>query len=135
MLEKIAIRYDLRDKQVAYVVNTSACKVGAENVNPVSSLADNTPFYTFDLSTKYGGIMMDADHELAEGEVTEMTQMISSLIESGLCLQEAREVYEDIGNIVWNNDKVQRFVSVLDTLKNADASVESKEQARQALIL
>jgi len=133
MLEKIAIRYDLRDKQIAYVVNTSACKVGAENVNPVSSLADNTPFYTFDLSTKYGGIMMDADHELAEGEVTEMTQMISSLIESGLCLQEAKEVYEDIGNIVWNNDKVQRFVSVLDTLKNADASAESKEQARQAL--
>ncbi len=33
LLTKTAIRYNLRDKQIAYAVNASACKVGATNLN------------------------------------------------------------------------------------------------------
>ena len=33
LLTAAAIKYDLRDKQIAYAVNSSACKVGATNVN------------------------------------------------------------------------------------------------------
>lgn len=100
MLTNIAIKYNLRNKQIAYAVNTSACKVGAENINPVSSISDDSELYYFDMSTKYGGIMMDADHELEDANVTEMTQMISSIIESGLKIEDATSVYENIGNIV-----------------------------------
>lgn len=100
MLTNIVIKYDLRDKQIAYAVNTSACKVGAENINPVSSISDDSELSYFDMSTKYGGIMMDADHELEDADVSEMTQMISSIVESGLRFEDAKAVYEDIGNII-----------------------------------
>ena len=33
------------------------------------------------MKSKYGGVQMDADHELDLAQVTEMTQMISALIE------------------------------------------------------
>ena len=36
-----------------------------------------------DFSTKFGGVQMNADHELDYAEVTEMSQMISSFIQNG----------------------------------------------------
>ena len=43
---------------------------------------------------------MNADHELIEAEVTEMTQMLSSLIENGNSLDLVNLIYSDIGELV-----------------------------------
>lgn len=40
---------------------------------------------------------MDADHELEDADVTEMTQMISALVQNGLSMEIARQIYTDIG--------------------------------------
>jgi heterodisulfide reductase subunit B len=52
------------------------------------------------MKTKYGGVQMDADHELDMAEVTEMTQMISALIEDGHYKDIVENIYNDIGGVV-----------------------------------
>lgn len=49
------------------------------------------------MSTEFGGLQMDADHELEDADVTEMTQMISALVQNGLSMEIARQIYTDIG--------------------------------------
>ena len=85
---------------IGYLVNKSAIKVGAGNVNSTSSWNDDSKFETITMKTKYGGIQMDADHELDMAEVTEMTQMISALIEDGHYKDIVENIYKDIGGVV-----------------------------------
>ena len=43
---------------------------------------------------------MNAEHELDDTEVTEMTQMFSALVENGYSLNIVNQIYSDIGQIV-----------------------------------
>lgn len=49
------------------------------------------------MSTEFGGLQMDADHELDDADVTEMTQMISALVQNGFSMEIAEKIYSDIG--------------------------------------
>ena len=100
LLMNIVAEEDLKDKFIAYAVNKSAIKVGAGNINAVSSWTDNSKLTTIRMSTAFGGVQMNADHELIEAEVTEMTQMLSSLIENGNSLDLVNLIYSDIGELV-----------------------------------
>ena len=93
---------DRKNTFVSYIVNKSAIKVGAGAVNPSSVWQrDNaSELNYFMMKTKYGGVQMDADHELDLAEVTEMTQMISALIEDGHYKDLVETVYKDIGGVV-----------------------------------
>ena len=115
LLTETAIEYDLRDKQIAYAVNASACKVGATNLNDESAWEGSDPLKTYKIHTKYGGIMMDADHELEQADVTEMSQMISSLIEDGRYTDLVTDLYSEIGEIAFNNDKIQKYIKAVDS--------------------
>ena len=85
---------------VGYLVNKSAIKVGSGNVNSSNRWNNNEAFDTIDMKSKYGGVQMDADHELDLAQVTEMTQMISALIEDGHYKDLAENIYRDIGGVV-----------------------------------
>lgn len=89
-----------QDVFISYLVNKSAIKVGAGNTNVSSSWNDDSSFSTITMKTKYGGVQMDADHELDMAEVTEMTQMISALIEDGHYKDVVESIYRDIGEVV-----------------------------------
>ena len=91
---------DLKDNFIAYVVNKSAVKVGVENLNDKSAWYNNTPLDTMRMSTKYGGLQMNAEHELEDSEVSEMTQMISALTEKGFSWELVKQIYSDIGDVV-----------------------------------
>ena len=47
------------------------------------------------MSLRYGGIQMNADHDLDESAVTEMSQVISALIQRGNCFNMVKMMYED----------------------------------------
>ena len=91
---------DKTDLYIGYLVNKSAIKVGAGYVNASSAWNDDSTFSTINMKTKYGGVQMDADHELDMAEVTEMTQMISALIEDGHYKDIVENIYNDIGGVV-----------------------------------
>ena len=100
LLMKIVCEEDLKDKFIAYAVNKSAIKVGAGNINSVDSWTNEAGLTTISMSTAFGGAQMNADHEVDDAEVTEMTQMLSSLIENGNSLNIVSEIYRDIGSLV-----------------------------------
>lgn len=91
----------LKDCFIAYAVNSSAIKVGAGNVNNSDFWSDGDLSY-ITMSTAFGGVQMDAEHDLDETEVTEMTQMISALSESGYTSKQVEAIYEEIGRIIQN---------------------------------
>ena len=56
---------------------------------------------------------MNADHELDEAEVTEMTQMISALEQNGFTHDLATKVYQEIGKLC--HDAIAEIHEVLET--------------------
>lgn len=91
----------LKDKFIAYAVNKSAFKVGYGNVNPVKTWSNpKAELRTIQMSTRHIGLQMNAEHELEDSEVTEMTQMISALAENWYTGELAKEIYKDIGAVV-----------------------------------
>lgn len=105
ILENIVVSEDLKDNFIAYVVNKSAIKVGAGNINDVSKWNNEDQFTTIEMSTKFGGVQMDADHDLDMAEVTEMTQMLSALEQNGYTHELAEQIYKEIGQVV--NESMQ----------------------------
>lgn len=86
---------------IGWLVNKSAIKVGTSNLNPKTSWFDNTPLLYTTMSTRFGGVQMNADHELDEAEVTEMTQMISGLEQNGFTHNIATRAYQEIGKFCY----------------------------------
>lgn len=108
---QIICDYDLKDSMISWLVNKSAIKVGASNINDVTSWNDSTPLLFTTMSTKFGGVQMNADHELDEAEVTEMTQMISGLEQNGYTHHLATQVYEEIGKFCYDAiSKIQDII-------------------------
>ena len=114
LLAATAIEYDLRDKQIAYLVNKSAMKVGHTNINNKKAWTEDIPLDTFTIHTRFGGLMMDADHDLDHAEVTEMSQMISALIEDGHYPEKVEAIYKAIGEIALNNDRVRKYIEAVN---------------------
>lgn len=124
VLMDIVCNENLKDKFIAYAVNKSAIKVGAGNINSVDKWTDDDMnLSTITMSTEFGGVQMNADHELDEAEVTEMTQMLSSLIENGNSLGIVNEIYRDIGNLV------------VEALADFNDAVETKDRSKMYRLL
>jgi hypothetical protein len=111
--------YDIKDKMIAYVVNKSAFKVGAMNVNSdtVFDSTNEEPLKYFDMTSSYFGVQMNADHELNEAEVSEMTQMMQALMQSAAKKGVVDEVYKLIGQIALEN--IKQYRDLLDNNGNA----------------
>ena len=109
---------NLKDKFIAYAVNKSAMKVGYRNVNTVSKWSDDNTLSTFPMSTWHIGLQMNAEHELLDSEVTEMTQMISALAENWYAGDLVKDIYKDIGEVV---EESLRSINAEITSGNRDA--------------
>ena len=101
ILYTIVCDNDLKESFIGFAINASAVKSGMRNVNPVNSFfsGNQDELLWFEISTRYGGAQMNADHILTETEVTEMSQMISALIQAGLKTGTVDKVYQFIGRV------------------------------------
>lgn len=122
---------DLKRGFIAYAVNKSAIKVGYGSINPDSAFEDDSQLMTIQMRTKYGGVQMDADQDLDEEEVTEMTQMISSLIEDSHYSDLVNQIYSDLGQVVAKHMK--RYTDLVDLVDTEGLSPEEKQEAEQKL--
>lgn len=87
----------LKDTMIAYLCNKSAIKVGARNINRKESWIDDNELRYFIMPTKGMGIQMDPDHHADEAEMTEFTQVISSLEANGWLHDVSKLSYQDLG--------------------------------------
>lgn len=101
-INQVICDYDLKDNMVGWLVNKSAIKVGTTNLNDKSAWFSDTPLRYTTMSTRFGGVQMDADHELDDAEVTEMTQMISGLEQNGYTHEIANRAYQEIGKFCYD---------------------------------
>lgn len=149
-LSQIEIYQPLKHSDIHYLVNTSGAKCGAANINPTSSWFDNTPLRSFKMSTRHLGIQMDADHHADDSELTEMSQVISSLEANGYTHHIAKEAYQDLGSIVYSTmkreiDAVTEYYKMGDSreiyniigkafLKSFDDSSSNKASLAEAVV-
>lgn len=149
-LSQIEIYQPLKHSDIHYLVNGSGAKCGATNVNPVSSWFDDTPLRSFKMSTRHLGIQMDADHHADDSELTEMSQVISSLEANGYTHHIAKEAYHDLGSIVYSTmkreiDAVAAYYKMGDSreiynivgkafLKSFDDSSSNKASLAEAVV-
>lgn len=95
----------LKHKMITALVNKSAIKVGAENINKTKTWADaNSALRYMTFNTKGSGIQMDADHIVVDSEhggstMTEFSQVVSAIEANGYTHDIARGLYKDLGKV------------------------------------
>lgn len=116
IVNNIICNHNLKKHYIAFVVNKSAMKVGATNVNDRNifgnAFKDKALKY-FEMSFRHAGVQMNADHEIEESLVSEMSQMISALIQGGFSKATVNRVYNLIGRIAAEN--LKKFTTILDS--------------------
>ena len=120
IVNNIICETNLKDFMIRIVANKSAIKVGQKNLNSdsVFSSDNNDDLQTFKISTKYGGVIMDADHEIEDSEVREMGQLVSALMQEGNSANEAKAIYEEIGEVVYEN--VKKYINASEDVDKTD---------------
>lgn len=100
-LEKVerTLGIDYKPDVTCYVINKSAFKRGAKNVNNSNVLENDTQLQTTHISTKFGGLMLNSEHNI-DSTVRETSQIMSSLVQNGYSEKEAHKIYSDIGKII-----------------------------------
>lgn len=106
----------LKSKMIDMVANNTSIKNGAGNINPSSSFYDDSKLKTIKVSTLHYGIQMDADHEADMGEMTEFSQVISSLDAGGRLHEYVSEIYDTLGEIALNLSQLE--IDSIKELKN-----------------
>jgi len=104
IVNNIICNNNLKDDMIAFTVNASAMKVGHVNGNSADAFSGkyNSLRY-FEMESRYAGVQMNADHEIDEAQVSEMTQMMSALAQAGLGSKVVDRIYTMIGRIAKKN--------------------------------
>lgn len=100
-------RQPLKEAMIASVVNNTAVKMGAGNINPASSWKDNTPLNFCTIRTDQYGLQQDSDHPADEAEMTLFTQVISALDLGGYAHELVTEIYQALGKLALESTKVE----------------------------
>jgi hypothetical protein len=73
----------LKHYLISYAANNSSIKNGVANINPDSAFYDDNELSYQTVSVEGYGIQMDSDHHADEAQMTEFSQVISSLDAGG----------------------------------------------------
>lgn len=105
---------DLKSCITAYMVNKSAMKVGPTNVNNsnVFDPSNTDELKYFEMQSLYFGVQMNADHELDEAKVSEMTQMMQALMQSAQNTGTVTGIYHLVGEIALEN--IRKYKDLLE---------------------
>lgn len=115
------VEYDqpLKRAFIAYVINTSALKNGAGNINPTKAYYDEeTPLHTITVKTKHHGIQLDSDHHADEAELTEFSQVINSLDANARIHDYVSQIYEALGQVAIKLSQVE--LDSVEEFKNSN---------------
>ena len=134
MLTKIVCDNDMKEDFLSYIVNMSANKVGASNVMPSdffnknfgmdeNGKFDSSKLWVSRASTQGLGVQMDPNHELDFSSVTEMSQMISALIQGGHFTKFVNQIYAEIGKVA------------AESIKQVDMALNSDDEQKVYKIL
>lgn len=97
----------LKRMMIHMVANSSAVKNGAGNINRTSRLYNNERLSYMTVGTAYYGIQLDADHTADEAQLTEFSQVISSLDAGGDLHEYVSDIYKVLGQTALSLSQVE----------------------------
>lgn len=98
----------LKHGYISYVANNSAIKNGAANINSSKVYTDETSELSYmSVTTEGHGIQMDADHTSDEAQMTEFSQVISSLDAGGRLHDYVKQIYQVLGQVAIEQAQIE----------------------------
>ena len=128
VVNRIICELDLKRNYSAYAVNKESLKNNIKNVNPASewynseikyrdaieNLGEESDLWTSTISTKFGGIILNALHEMDEDvDVARGVQMLSEMIQNGNQYGEVENIYSNVRAGI--QDALKDYTEALDT--------------------
>lgn len=129
IVNKIICELNLKDNYVAYAVNKESIKNNIKNVNSSSEWFDvrdlhyqgsidklntESTLWTTNISTKFGGIILNALHEMDEDvDVARGVQMLSEMIQNGNQYGEVENIYSNVRLGI--QDALKDYVAALNS--------------------
>lgn len=118
--DQTSYRQPLKEYIISYAANNSAIKNGAANRNSTKVFTEQYSGTENDLAfmvvnTEGHGIQMDADHTSDEAQMTEFSQVISSLDAGGRLHGYVRQIYDVLGRVALEQSQLE--VNALDEFK------------------
>lgn len=107
----------LKQYQIGYVLNSSAVKNGAKNMNQSSAWSDDSDFAYFEVDSDGLGMQMNADHDIVESELTEFSQVIAATAAYGYTFDQNFELFHGLAKTA--------FQASEKTLKAVDSFLEN----------
>ena len=117
--DQTSYRQPLKEYVISYAANNSSIKNGAANRNSnevfTKSFESEDDLSYMIVSTEGHGVQMDADHTSDEAQMTEFSQVISSLDAGGRLHDYVRQIYDVLGRVAI--EQAQLEVDALETFK------------------
>lgn len=97
----------LKEMMISYAANTTAVKNGAANVNEEEAWKGQTKLKYMTLDSDGLGIQLDSDHDVAEAELTEFTQVIAALEAGGRKHYKVKGIYNALGSLAFSASSIE----------------------------
>ena len=115
----------LKEMMISYAANTTAVKNGAANVNEEEAWKGQTKLKYMTLDSDGLGSQLDSDHDVAEAELTEFTQVIAALEAGGRKHYKVKGIYNALGNLAFSASSIElERVAKLIQAENLGLSLE-----------
>lgn len=99
----------LKKYQIGYLLNNSAVKNGAKNINPEESWLDDSELTYFEVDSDGLGMQMNADHDIVNAELTEFSQVIAATAAYGYTFDNCYEIFTGLAKTAFQaSEKVLR---------------------------
>lgn len=115
----------LKQFHIGYVLNSSAVKNGAKNVNQSSAWSDDSDLTYFEVDSDGLGMQMNADHDIVDSELTEFSQVIAATAAYGYTFDQNFELFHGLAKTAFQAS--EKTLKAVDSfLENIASGNESK---------
>ena len=115
----------LKNFHIGYLLNNTAVKNGAKNINNSSAWYDDSDLTYFEVDSDGLGIQMNADHDIVDSEITEFSQVIAATAAYGYTYDNTSEIFEGLARAAFQaSEKTIKSTTLF--LHNMDGENKSK---------
>lgn len=108
----------LKNYEIGYVLNNTAVKNGAKNINPEEAWDGDLKLDYFEVDSDGLGMQMNADHDIVNSELTEFSQVIAATSAYGYTYDYCNQIFQGLAKTAVEASK--KLLETSDTfLKDA----------------
>ena len=86
----------LKEYHIGYLLNNTAVKNGAKNINPEEAWKGDMDLMYFEVDSDGLGMQMNADHDIVDSELTEFSQVIAATAAYGYTYDNCNEIFKGL---------------------------------------